>query len=53
MRTIYYEEEQNLKNNPWSYACMLTLPLGALLPRIHGIHWQVVKRVLWKKTDGQ
>ena len=47
MRKIYYEEEQSLKSNRWLYVCMLTLTLGALLPLIHGIYWQVVKGIPW------
>ena len=47
MRKVYYEEEQNLRTNQWLYVCILILTLGALLPLIHGIYWQVMKGIPW------
>lgn len=47
MRRIYYEEEQNLKDNRWLWVLLLIFTMGALLPLIDGMYWQVIKGQPW------
>jgi hypothetical protein len=43
----YYEEEQSLKDNHWIWVLLLAITLGALLPVVYGIYWQIFKGQPW------
>jgi hypothetical protein len=47
MRRIFYEEDQQLRNNPWIYVFMLAVTMSVLLPLIQGIYQQVIEGRPW------
>lgn len=47
MATPYFQEVQRLRDNRWILLLIFGIALGAMLPLIYGLYWQVVKGVQW------
>jgi hypothetical protein len=47
MATPYFEEVQRLRDNRWIFVLIVAVALGALVPLLYGIYWQVGQGVPW------
>lgn len=47
MATPYFEEVQRLRDNRWIFVLILATALGALLPLLYGIYWQIGQGIPW------
>lgn len=47
MATPYFEEIQRLRDNRWIFVLILAVGLGAMLPLLYGIYWQIGQGIPW------
>jgi hypothetical protein len=47
MATPHFEEVQRLRDNRWIFVLIFAIALGALLPLLYGIYWQIGQGIPW------
>lgn len=50
MTTPYFEEIQRLRDNRWIFVLIFAVALGALIPLLYGIYWQIGQGIPWGDT---
>jgi hypothetical protein len=47
MSRYYFEEVQRFRDQSWLLVLVLTISLGAIIPLIYGMYWQILQDVPW------
>lgn len=47
MATPYFEETQRLRDNRWIFVLIFAVALGAIIPLLYGLYWQIGQGIPW------
>lgn len=47
MATPFFEETQRLRDNRWIFVLIFAVALGAIIPLLYGIYWQIGQGIPW------